>query len=123
MKYPEVFSKLTYELATLLFVKKDGTIRIMLGTRNLHIVELEYGFKGKELGGRDNRCNINNGNIAIFDMIVGEVRSFHIDRLISIAYHGVITSKDELERVVSGHMDFKHEYEATKPMEVTMEML
>ena len=56
--YAEVFSKLTYELAFIVFLKKDGTVRLMLGTRNLNTVSLEYGFQGKALGGHDNRCNI-----------------------------------------------------------------
>ena len=123
MTYPEVFSKLTYETATVIFMKKDGAIRIMLATRNLHTVELEYGFQGKALGGHDNRCNIKNGNVAIFDIILGEARSFSINRLVSIEYHGAITVKEELDNVVQKYMVFKRNYEATQPMELTMDML
>lgn len=79
-KYPEVFSKLTYETAYLIFLKKDGSIRLMLATRNLSTVALRWGFQGKALGGHDNRCNINNGNVAVFDLLLGDARSFSIDR-------------------------------------------
>ena len=48
-KYPEVFSKLTYETAYLIFLKKDGSIRLMLATRNLSTVALRWGFQGKAL--------------------------------------------------------------------------
>lgn len=110
MKYAEVFSRLTYETAFLIFLKRDGTVRLMLGTRNLHTVELLYGFKGKELGGHDNRCSINNGNIAVFDLVVGEVRAFNIDRLVDITFNGIINSKAELEDLMGKFMEFKSKY-------------
>ena len=34
MTYPEVYSRLCYETAFVVFLKKDGTIRLMLCTRN-----------------------------------------------------------------------------------------
>ena len=120
--YAEVFSKLTYELAFIVFLKKDGTVRLMLGTRNLNTVSLEYGFQGKALGGHDNRCNINNGNVAVFDMVLGEARSFSIDRLVDIQYHGIVSTKEELDRIAQKFLEFKEEYEKTKPMELSMDM-
>lgn len=115
MDYAEVFRNLTYQTAIIIFIKKNGEIRVMLGTRNLKTVELEYGFKGMELGGHDKRCNINNGNVAIYDMIVGEARSFSINRLVSIQYVGEITDTDTLNKVVEEYVKFKNDYEATKP--------
>lgn len=121
--YPEIYNKLSYEVATVIFMKKDGTIRIMLATRNINTAALEYGFKGGELGGRDNKCNINNGNVAVIDMLIGEPRIFHIDRLVSVEYHGVVGTKEELDKAVEKHLQFKKAYEDTQPMELTMEML
>lgn len=121
--YAEVYGKLTYETASLIFFKKDGSIRIMLATRNLHTVELEYGFQGQILGGHDTRCNINNGNIAIYDMLLGDARSFNIDRLVDIEYYGVISTKEELDAAVKKYQAFKTSYEETKPMKIDMEML
>ena len=89
--YPEVFSKLTYETALVTFLKKDGTIRVMLCTRNLDTISIKYGFQGAALGGHDNRCNINNGNLAVYDLILGDARSFNIDRLVDIQYGGIST--------------------------------
>lgn len=123
MKYPEVFSRLTYETATLIFNKRDGSIRVMLATRNIGTAEIEYGFLGWALGGHDNRCNINNGNIAVIDLIIGEPRSFNIDRLVDIQYHGVITEKEEFEELVGKFLEFKREYESRIPEEVTMDTL
>ncbi len=121
--YPEVYSRLTYETAFLIFMKKDGNIRLMLCTRNMSTISILYGFQGKALGGHDNRCNINNGNIAVFDLVIGEARSFHIDRLVDIQYKGVVESREKLEEIMGEFMQFKVEYEKSGPMEINMDML
>ena len=123
MQYSDVFSRLTYETAILVFMKKNGEIRLMLGTRNLNTVSLSYGFQGNVLGGHDNRCNINNGNIAVYDLLLGDARSFHIDRLVSIEYLGQIDSMEKLEDAAGKFLEFKEKYEASKPKELTMDSL
>lgn len=123
MTYPEVYSKLIYETAFIIFMKKDGNIRLMLGTRNLNTVSLEYGFQGASLAGHDNRCNINNGNVAVFDLVLGEARSFSINRLVNIEYHGVVTTKEELDKLFEDFKDFKEKYESTNSMSLDMSML
>lgn len=121
MTYPEVYSRLTFETAVIVFLKKNGEIRIMLGTRNLNTVSLLYGFQGQVLGGHDTRCNINNGNIAVFDMIIGDARSFNIDRLLDIQFAGVINTKEEYDAVLEKFKAFKDEYEKSKPMQISMD--
>ena len=121
--YPEVFSRLTYETAIIIFMKKNGEIRLMLGTRNLHTVELYYGFQGAALGGHDNRCNINNGNIAVYDMMLGEARSFNIDRLVRIEFLGEIRDKEALEEAAGKYLDFKNKYDEAVTKDVTMDSL
>ena len=121
MTYPEVFSRLTFETATIVFLKKNGEVRVMLGTRNLNTVSLLYGFQGQVLGGHDNRCNINNGNLAVFDMVIGDARSFNIDRVLDIQYAGVVTTKEEYDKVLESFVKFKEEYEKTKPMTISMD--
>ena len=123
MQYSDVFSRLTYETAILVFMKKNGEIRLMLGTRNLNTVSLRYGFQGNVLGGHDNRCNIKNGNIAVYDLLLGDARSFHIDRLVSIEYLGQIDSMEKLEDAAGKFLEFKEKYEASKPKELTMDSL
>ncbi|MBO5389803.1 MAG: DUF2693 domain-containing protein [Lachnospiraceae bacterium] len=120
MTYPEIYSKLTYETAAIIFLKKNGEVRLMLGTRNLNTISLIYGFQGQTLGGHDTRCNINNGNVAVFDMIIGDARSFHIDRLLDIQFAGVINSKEEYDEVLKQFVKFKEEYEKTKPMQLDL---
>jgi hypothetical protein len=92
----------------------------MLGTRNLNTVSILYGFQGNVLGGHDNRCNINNGNVAVFDMIAGDARSFNIERLLDIQWAGVVNTKEEYDRVLENFVKFKEEYERTKPMVIDM---
>lgn len=123
MTYPEVYSRLCYETAFAVFLKKDGTIRLMLCTRNLNTVSLQYGFQGKALGGHDNRCNISNGNIAVFDLALGEARSFNIDRLVKIEFKGIVSTAEQLEEVTGEFLEFKAEYEKSQPMELDMDSL
>jgi hypothetical protein len=121
--YSEVYSKLNYETAAIVFLKKDGTVRLMLGTRNLRTVELNYGFQGKALGGHDNRCNIGNGNIAVFDLILGEARSFNIERLQAIYYMGELDTQEKLDKAANEFMEFKTEYEKSQSSAIDMDML
>ena len=123
MTYPEVYSKLCYETALIVFLKKNGEVRLMLGTRNLNTVALLYGFQGNVLGGHDTRCNINNGNVAVYDMIAGDARSFNIDRLLDIQFAGVITTKEQYDEVLKKFVEFKDEYEKNKPMRVDMDTI
>lgn len=123
MDYASVFRQLTFDTAAIIFMKKDGTIRTMLATRNLNTVALKYGFKGAELGGHDHRCNINNGNLAVIDLYLGEARSFNIDRLIDIYYYGQIETAEQLDNVAEQFEEFKTLYESTMPKEINMDML
>lgn len=123
MTYPEVYSKLCYETALIVFLKKNGEVRLMLGTRNLNTVALLYGFQGNVLGGHDTRCNINNGNVAVYDMIAGDARSFNIDRLLDIQFAGVITTKEQYDEVLNKFVKFKDDYEKNKPMRVDMDTI
>lgn len=121
MTYPEVYSKLCYEMALIVFLKKNGEVRLMLGTRNLSTVSILYGFQGNVLGGHDNRCNINNGNVAVFDMIAGDARSFNINRVLDIQWAGVVSTREEYDAVLANFVKFKEEYEKTKPMVISMD--
>lgn len=123
MTYPEVYSRLNFELAVITFFKKDGQIRIMLGTRNLNTVSLKYGFQGVALGGHDKRCNINNGNVAVFDMLLGEARSFNINRVIDIQYAGVVSIIEDYEKALANFTRYKEEYEKNNPRNVDLDNL
>lgn len=122
MTYPEAFSRLTFETAVIVFLKKNGEVRLMLGTRNLNTVSLLYGFQGAKLGGHDNRCNITNGNLAVFDLVVGDARSFNIERLLSIDFVGEIKTMEQYNTILQKYVEFKNQYEATNPMMISMDI-
>lgn len=111
MDYGETYTRLSYETALVAFVKKDGSIRILLGTRNLTTAALEYGNLGGLLNGHDKRCNIKNGNLAVVDLALGECRSFNIERLLKIHYFGQIETLERLEEVYTEYMGIKQEFE------------
>ena len=121
MTYPEVYSKLNFETAIIIFLKKNGEVRVMFGTRNLNTVSLVYGFQGQKLGGHDTRCNINNGNVAVFDMVAGDARAFNIERLIDIQFVGVISTKEEYDEQFAKFVQFRQEYMATHSSMIDMD--
>lgn len=123
MKYSEVFQKLTYELAIVEFEKKDGTTRIMLATRNIGIGELEHQRLIGALNGHDKRCNIKNGNMAVIDMVIGECRSFNIDRVIQIKWLGEVSNREEYDKAYEVFRARKKEFESTVNKSISIDLL
>lgn len=121
MQYAEIFSKLTYETAVLVFFKKNGDIRVMLGTRNLSTIDLIHGFQGYVLGGHDTRCNINNGNLAVYDMVIGDARSFSIDRLVHAEFLGTITTKEGYNKALETYLKIKEDYDKSGNTTLTID--
>ena len=123
MEYTEMYRKLNFESAFIVFVKKNGDIRVMWATRDVSACSLWYGYLGNELQQHDNRCNINTGAIAVFDMEIGEVRAFRPVSVLYAQFIGQIHTKEQLEHVASTFMAFKRSYQEANPNEVTFEML
>lgn len=72
-------------ICLIVFQKKDNSARVMLATKDMsECKEWEAETALQMLGGRSRNCTIQNGNIAIVDLLLGEVRSFCVDRLITI---------------------------------------
>lgn len=114
MTYPEVYSRLNFETAIITFFKKDGQLRVMLGTRNLSTVSILHGFQGQVLGGHDTRCNIKNGNLAVYDLVIGDARSFNIDRLVDVDWLGTIGTKEEMDIALERFKKYKDNYESSR---------
>lgn len=105
MEYGEVYLRLAYEVAEITFIKKNGDFRHMLCTRNLDIVRDYFKEGGVEgFGYHDRKCNINNGNIAVIDLAIGEARSFNIDRLRDIIWSGPIKNSDDFDMVYCSYL-------------------
>lgn len=109
MDYNFIFNKLNYDVAFLIFFKRDGSVRLMLGTRNIRIAEWLYPNKIISLSRHDSRCHKDNGNIALIDLELAESRSFNIDRLLDIKFY-TINNREELDLVLNKFKDFKVKY-------------
>lgn len=103
LNYGEILYRLSEELALISFRKKDNTIRTLLCTRSVRL--LEKFTSNAEcmvacLNGHDKRCNISNGNISAIDMIIEEPRSFNIERVLELNWLGKLESQEEFNAAV-----------------------
>lgn len=108
--YGNTYGRLLSEAAVVIFEKKDGNIRVMLSTRNADIATLMWPDNNLEylLAGFDRRCNRSNGNLAVIDVILGDCRSFNINRVIGIKWLGEIT-RDTLEDALAEYENIEKE--------------
>lgn len=117
MKYEDIYCRLMSEVAQLIFMKSDGSIRVMLATRSVGIASLygyDRGYMVASLNGHDRRSNKGNGNIGVIDLMIGESRSFNVSRLISITWCGEINSKDDADRIYKEHKEFLKVYDSNR---------
>ncbi len=119
--YSEIYLRLCYETATIIFQKADGNFRIMLGTRNNKTSDIVNDVSLlPSLQGHDKRCNKANGNIALIDIPLGETRSFNINRLVEIYFHGEVLTEEQFNAAYSDFKKTKEKYESTLPKEIDM---
>lgn len=122
MKYGEVYSSLQTEVCIITFLKKDATVRNMLATRNRRIANICGNFNVAQFEGHDKRCNIDNGNIAVYDLIIDEVRSFNVGRLLYIKQCGNVKTREELNAMAEQFRMFDTEYRKHNPMDLSIDM-
>lgn len=120
MEYTEIYRRLMEETAIVTFLKRDGKIRNMLATRNIRTMNLCEDCNINSMSWHDKKCGIDNGNVAVMDLIIGEGRSFNVERLIRITFVGVIDSIERFEQVCKEFKEFREQYEAENVMELTM---
>ena len=118
--YSEAFMKLGQETAIVTFIKKNGVARVMLCTRNPHTIRLACNNQYDILSSHDKRCNIDNKNIAVIDLILGEARAFNIERLTSLTYFGTINDTEEYNKITDVYFKFKSMYEKYAKEEANM---
>ena len=98
--YNEVAYRMTEEAAIVVFRKKDNSVRVMLCTGSLRVLDnvLENpGYVQMQLSGRNGRNKAGSHNVCAIDLIIEEVRQFSTDRVITINWLGKLHSKEELE--------------------------
>lgn len=105
MDYRELFRNLGYHTAMVKFRKKDGTLRVMLCTRNIDTMELLG--SAVRLNGYDARCSVANGNIAVVDLVIGEPRQFSISRVESVDLFGEVTDLETLGELVEKYEEIE----------------
>lgn len=110
MNYPEVYSRLNFELGIVIFIKKNGEFRVMLCTRCMSIINMVFGYKGNVLASHDNRCNIGNGNVAVYDMAIEDARCFNINRVIDIQWLGPVENKEQYDKMFAEFVEFRDNY-------------
>ena len=119
--YQDTYRRMFEETAVVVFIKANGKFRVMLATRNMDTVRLlkhNDVLAGAQMRGHDNRCNINNGNMSVIDLEIGEGRSFNVDRLIKLHWFGVIDTEEKAENCLEQFKEFSKRYnEASMSLE------
>lgn len=98
MDYSEIINRLDKETAIVTFLKKDGSTRVMMCSRNTLTAGFNHGYLGGLLSGHDRRCNIGNGNIAAIDLVIGECRAFNKSRVLDIEWLGIVEDMGTLNK-------------------------
>ena len=109
-QYVQTMHDLTYKLMIIIFVKKNGEERVMLATRSRDIYRMEYGDAYNAMNGMDNKCSIQNGNIACIDMVIGEARMFNRFRVLQQYILGEPKNNAEYAAMFDKFMEFKNKY-------------
>lgn len=113
LTYPEVYSRLNFETAIIIFFKKNGEVRLMLGTRNISTIRAMYNTTGNELGYQESRCSIKNGNVAVYDLMLADARCFSISRLVEVIWLGVLSDRASIYDAGKRFVEFEKEYNKT----------
>lgn len=108
--YSDVYNKLNFETAILIFIKKNGSLRIMLATRNSQTIQLWGSNSLAMLHGHERRCNIKNNTIAVVDLEIDQARSFNAFYLVDYRSLGVISTIPQLLQALDIFKEFRTRY-------------
>lgn len=120
-RYEDVFTLLDNGAAILIFLKANGDVRVMLGTRSLSIASLVMPNPGFMLQSHDKRCNRGNGNISLIDLEISEPRSFNIERLVycsKVSISNTVEFNEALNKIKLAREEYyKHETKESERQE------
>ena len=111
--YNEVTYHLSAGAAIVVFRKKDNTVRVMLCTACMRMLDKivdNAGYVEMKLAGFDKRCSFSNKNIAAVDLIIEEPRQFNCERIISIELLGWIDTKEKLDDAVVRYKEIEERW-------------
>lgn len=124
MEYSEVFRRLNFETAMVVFIKRNGKVRLMLCSRNPRTAMLGGAdHLGAAISAHDKKNSIHNGNISAIDLALDEIRAFNIDRVVSLEWFGEINTKEEYDKLMGEFLQYSKEYNANGPQSISMDML
>lgn len=106
-KYSDLYNFLSEHTVLVVFLKKDGHPRCMLCTRCSATMRLCYEDRIPAFKGHDKRCSIDNGNIGVLDLMIGEPRSFNVDRILNIYDCGIISEFCDLQNKMEYTTNFE----------------
>lgn len=113
LDYRELHSRLGQSTMIITFYKANGEIRPMLCTRNINTAAIGYGYLGNRLSSFSRKCNENNRNIGVIDLIIGDARCFKLDRLVDAHDLGEITTQEQLDAAVEKFKEYVDSYKAS----------
>lgn len=112
-KYQVLFRELLTHVAEIIFIKANGELRPMLCTRNAILGSL-FGFDlpymTANVASHDRRCSIDNGNIAVIDLVIGEGRSFNIDRVVCVHVFDSVETPEAASNIRKDFTEFAQAY-------------
>lgn len=112
LNYRELHSRLGQSTMIITFYKANGDIRPMLCTRNINTAAISYGYLGNRLSSFSRKCNENNRNIGVIDLIIGDARCFKMDRLVDAHDLGEITTPEQFDAAVEKFKEYVENYKA-----------
>lgn len=111
--YSELYRSLLTQVVEVIFIKANGEVRPMLCTRNVQLANL-FGFDmpymSANLASHDKRCGIENGNIAVIDLVIGEGRSFNIERVVCKHIFESVESEEQASKIRQDFVEFTKAY-------------
>lgn len=112
MTKQEIYNRYNSELddgvCCTIFFKKNGMLRLMLCTRDIFTSNICLGDSlANKLNYHSERCNFKNNNISVIDLLIGDVRSFNIDRVIRNIYLGECNSTNDFNRYIRAYANIE----------------
>lgn len=108
--YSKIFLEMQTNIGLFVFFKKNGELRVMIGTRSIDIARIKYGWISGELSKMDGRCSRSNGNLGLIDLAIGEGRCFNIGRLSYYRNLGTVSSEEEYDKLMAWFNKYNEEY-------------
>lgn len=103
--YVKLYRELESGIVRVKFIKKDGTVRDMLCSRDMTIIDVLHPGVYRKLGSHASRCNKKTGAIAVIDLILGECRAFSVNRIIENENYGEAETEEDIMKLYDKYVN------------------